>query len=207
MSQVSLEKQKVVDETVKLLKEYQIIGAADLTKVGSGMLQDMRRLLRGQVLIKGIKNTLMEKAMMQAGLEGLEEFISQIKGQNVYIFSNGNPFKLAMTLHNNKAQVFAKAGDIALNDIIVSAGNSGLAPGPLISKFGALGIRTRIESGNIWVTQDTEVAKAGDEISEDLADLLSRLGVKAAEMGLEIKAVYEDGDVIPGEDLLIDMDE
>ena len=90
MSQVSLEKQKVVDETVKLLKEYQIIGAADLTKVGSGMLQDMRRLLRGQVLIKGIKNTLMEKAMIQAGLEGLDEFTSQIKGQNVYIFSNGN---------------------------------------------------------------------------------------------------------------------
>jgi len=206
MSQVSLEKQKVVDETVKLLKEYHIIGAADLTKVGSGMLQDMRKLLRGQVLIKGIKNTLMEKAMIQAGLKDLDEFTSQVKGQNVYIFSNGNPFKLAMTLHKNKAQVFAKAGDIALNDIIVSAGNSGLAPGPLISKFGSLGIRTRIESGNIWVTQDTEVAKTGDEISEDLADLLSRLGVKAAEMGLEIKAVYEDGEVIPGKDLLIDMD-
>ena len=71
MSQVSLEKQKLVDETAKLLGEYNIIGAADLTKVGSGMLQDMRRLLRGQVLIKGIKNTLMEKAMIQAGLKDL----------------------------------------------------------------------------------------------------------------------------------------
>ena len=111
-----------------------------------------------------------------------------------------------MTLHKNKAKVFAKAGDIALNDITLSAGNTGLAPGPLISKFGSLGIRTRIESGNIWISQDTRVAKIGDVISSDLADLLSRLGVKAAEMGLEIKAVYEDGEVIPGKDLLIDLE-
>ena len=90
MSQAILEKQKVVDDTVKLLGEYSIIGAADLTKVGSGMLQDMRRQLRDQVLIKGIKNSLMEKAMEKAGLVGLDDFKDQIKGQNVYLFSNGN---------------------------------------------------------------------------------------------------------------------
>jgi large subunit ribosomal protein L10 len=207
MSQVVAEKQQVVDETVKLLGEYSIIGAADLTKVGSGMLQDMRRQLRDHVLIKGIKNTLMEKAMEKAGLEGLDEFKNKIKGQNVYLFSNGNPFRLAMTLHNNKVSVFAKEGDIALNDITISAGNTGLAPGPLISKFGSLSIRTRIESGNIWVTQDTQVVKVGDEINADLADLLVRLGIRAAEMGLEIKAVYENGEVIPGKDLILDMDE
>ena len=206
MSQVSAEKTALVESTAKLLGEYKLIGAADLTKVGSGMLQDLRKQLRGQVTIKGIKNTLMRISMEKVGLEGTEDFLANIKGQNIYIFSNGNPFTLAMTLHKNKVRVIAKAGDIALEDIVVPAGNTGLSPGPIISKFGGLGIRTRIEAGNIWVVSDTEVVKVGDEISEDLADLLVRLGVRAAEMGLEIKAVYEDGVVIPKEELILDLD-
>ena len=206
MSQVSADNMAIVDSTVKLLDEYKLIGAADLTKVGSGMLQDLRKQLRGQVTIKGIKNTLMRISMEKVGLQGTEDFLAEIKGQNIYIFSNGNPFSLAMTLHKNKVRVFAKAGDIALENIVVPSGNTGLSPGPIISKFGGLSIRTRIEAGNIWVVSDTVVAKAGDEISADLADLLTRLGVRAAEMGLEIKAVYEDGFVIPKEDLILDID-
>ena len=206
MSQVSEEKRAIVDDTVKLLDDYKLIGAADLTKVGSGMLQDMRKQLRGRVAIRGIKNTLMRIAMERASLEGTDDFLSEIKGQNIYIFSNGNPFELAMTLHRNKVRVFAKDGDTALEDLVIPSGNTGLSPGPIISKFGGLGIRTRIEAGNIWVVQDTEVAKAGDAISADMADLLTRLGIRASEMGLEIKAVYEGGIVIPREDLILDMD-
>jgi large subunit ribosomal protein L10 len=205
MSQVSAEKIAIVDSTVKLLDEYKLIGAADLTKVGSGMLQDLRKQLRGQVTIKGIKNTMMRISMEKVGLQGTDGFLAQIKGQNIYIFSNGNPFRLAMTLHKNKVRVFAKAGDTALEDLVIPAGNTGLSPGPIISKFGGLSIRTRIEAGNIWVVSDTEVAKAGDEISADLADLLTRLGVRASEMGLEIKAVYEDGVVISKEELILDI--
>ncbi|HUS78852.1 MAG TPA: 50S ribosomal protein L10 [Patescibacteria group bacterium] len=207
MSQVSQEKLEIVDSTVQLLEGHEIIGAADLHKVGSGMLQDMRKQLRGQVQIKGIKNTLMRIAMEKVGLAGTEEFLNEIKGQNVYIFSNGNPFKLAMTLHGNKVKVFAKAGDAALNNIVISAGNTGLSPGPIISKFGAQGIRTRIEAGNIWVVQDTEVAKTGDVFTGDLADLLTRLDIRAAEMGLEIKAVYEKGVIIHGKELILDIEE
>ena len=206
MSQVSEEKQVIVDATVKLLDDYKLIGAAGLTKVGSGMLQDMRKQLRGRVTVRGIKNTLMRIAMERAGLEGTDDFLDTIKGQNIYIFSNGNPFELAMTLHRNKVRVFAKEGDTALEDLIIPSGNTGLSPGPIISKFGGLGIRTRIEAGNVWVVQDTEVAKAGDVISADLADLLTRLGIRASEMGLEIKAVYEGGIVIPREDLILDID-
>lgn len=206
MSQVSMEKQEIVDATVKLLDNYKIIGAADLTKVGSGMLQDMRKQLRDRVTVKGIKNTLMRIAMEKAGLEGTDEFLSEIKGQNIYIFSNGNPFELAMTLHRNKVRVFAKGGDLALEPLVIPSGNTGLSPGPIISKFGGLGIRTRIEAGNIWVVQDTDVAKEGDTISADLADLLVRLGIRASEMGLDIKAIYEDGVVIPRSDLILNME-
>jgi large subunit ribosomal protein L10 len=149
----------------------------------------------------------MRISMEQAGREGTQDFIESVSGPNVFLFTNGNPFRIAMELNANKVKVFAKAGDIAMNDIVMSAGNTGLSPGPLIGKFGVLGVRTRIEAGNIWIAQDATVCKKGEEINEDLADLLQRIGVRASEMGLSIKAVYEKGDVLLGEDLILDVDE
>ena len=206
-SNIPSEKKQVVQKTVELIKQYQIIAAADLTKVSSTMLQDMRKQLRGNHFFKVVKNTLMRKSMEQAGKAGTQEFMDAISGPNVFLFTNGNPFRVAMELNANKVKVFAKADDIAMNDIVMKAGNSGLSPGPLIGKFGVLSVRTRIEAGNIWVVQDTVVRKKGEEIGEDLADLLTRMGVRASEMGLSIKAVWENGEVIPGESLILDMDE
>ena len=206
-SHIPSEKYETVQETVELINQYEIIAAADLNKVSSAMLQDMRKRLRGRHKFKVIKNTLMQISMQEAGKEGTEEFIDTVSGPNVFLFTNGNPFKIAMELDANKVKVFAKPGDIAMNDIVMSAGNTGLSPGPLIGKFGVLSVRTRIESGNIWVVQDTTVCKKGEAIGEDLADLLQRMGVRAAEMGLSIKAVYEKGDVLLGEDLILDLDE
>ena len=205
-SHIPSEKYETVHETVELINQYEIIAAADLNKVSSAMLQDMRKQLRGRHKFKVIKNTLMRISMEEAGKEGTQEFIDTVSGPNVFLFTNGNPFKIAMELDANKVKVFAKPGDIAMNDIVMSAGNTGLSPGPLIGKFGVLGVRTRIESGNIWVAQDTTVCKKGEAINEDLADLLQRMGVRAAEMGLSIKAVYEKGEVLLGEDLVLDLD-
>jgi large subunit ribosomal protein L10 len=205
-SHIPQEKTDTVQETVELLKEYDVIAAADLFKVNSGMLQDMRRQLRGRLEFKVLKNTLMRISMEEAGKKDIGGFIERIAGPNVFLFTNGNPFRVAMELNSNKVRVFAKAGDIALEDITISAGNTGLSPGPLIGKFGAMGVRTRIEAGSIWVAQDATVAKKGQVINEDLADMLQRLGVRAAEMGLRVKAVYERGEVIPGDALVLDMD-
>ena len=206
-SHIPHEKIQTVQETVELLKDYEIIAAADLNKVNSSMLQDMRRQLRGQLRFKVLKNTLMRISMEEAGKEGTHDFIDSVSGPNVFMFTNGNPFKVAMELNANKVKVFAKAGDVAINNITIPAGNTGLSPGPIIGKFGAIGVRTRIEAGNIWVTTDTVVTRAGETISDDLADLLQRMGVRAAEMGLSIKAVYEKGEIIPGENLILDIGE
>jgi large subunit ribosomal protein L10 len=206
-SHIPSEKIETVQETVELLKEYDVIAAADLNKVSSAMLQDMRRQLRGRLHFKVLKNTLMRISMEKAGKEGYDEFIEQAAGPNVFMFTNGNPFRVAMELDANKVSVFAKAGDIAMDEIVLTAGNTGLSPGPLIGKFGVLGVRTRIEAGNIWVAQDTTVCRAGEPINEDLADLLQRMGIRVSEMGLRVKTVYERGDVIPGDALILDLDD
>ena len=203
---VGSDKQGTVDFAVKLLSEYEVVCAADLYKLGSVMLQGLRRQLRGQIAIKCVKSTLMKIAMEKAGLQNSEKFLSEIAGPTIFIFSNGNPFKLAMMLSRNKVRVLSKPGDIALTDIMITAGNTGLSPGPIIGKFGTLKIRTRIEGGNIWVNQDAQVANAGDKISEDLADILARLGIKASEMGLSIKSAYDRGLIIPGKELILNLE-
>ena len=68
-------------------------------------------------------------------------------------------------------------------------------------------MRTRIEGGNIWIVHDTTVCRVGEPINADLADLLQRMSIRASEMGLRVKAVYERGDVIPGDALILDLDD
>lgn len=204
---VSENKSRMLDQAIELLKKYEVIFAADLFKMKSQMLQDLRKELRKELTLKCIKNNILRKAMDKMGLEGAEEFIDRVQGSNIYAFSNENPFKLAMMLKKRKVRVFARPGDTALEDIVIPAGNTGLAPGPFISKLATLGVRTRIEGGTIWVNFDTKVASAGDKISQDLSEILARLGIKAGEMGLEAKAAYFNGRIIPRDELLLNVEE
>ena len=130
MSQVSEQKAAVVEQTMKLLKKYDVIAAADLNKVQSGMLMDLRKSLRGQLEIKTVKNTLMRISMEKAEKPATTEFIKAVAGQNMFLFTNGNPFKLAMNLEKSKVESFAKAGDKALKELTIPAGNTGSARAP-----------------------------------------------------------------------------
>jgi large subunit ribosomal protein L10 len=137
-------------------------------------------------------------------LKKLEKYLS---GSNVFLFTNMNPFKLALLLEKSKVRLIAKAGDVASFDVIVPAGNTGLPPGPIISQLNAVGLPTRIESGSVWITKDTLVARKGEVISEKLASVLSKLGIKAVEAGLTLKAVYDDGLLIEERQLTLNIDE
>ena len=203
-----IEKIEKVKEIKSLLKEYRVLGIASLHKVRAAQLQEIRKKLADVAHIKVYKNRLVERALKEFGnMKGLEKLKEFIQGSNAYIFTNYNPFKLALLLEKSKVKAPARAGDVAPVDIIVPAGNTGLPPGPIISQLNALGIPTRIESGSVWVSKDTVVAKRGTVINENLASILSKLGIKPLELGLSLKAVYDDGMVITGEKLMLNLDE
>jgi len=137
----------------------------------------------------------------------LKKLVEYLTGANVFLFADLNPFKLALLLEKGKVRVTAKAGDIAAVDVIVSAGNTGQPPGPIISHLNAVGLPTRIESGSVWITKNTLVARKGEVISVRLASVLSKLGMKPVEAGLLMKVAYDDGLVITEEQLRIDINE
>ena len=81
-----------------------------------------------------------------------------------------------------------------------------MPPGPIISQFTAVGLRTRIEAGSVYVSKAATVVKEGEPISIQLASLLSKLGIKPVEVGLSLKVVYDDGVILTEDDLTLDID-
>jgi large subunit ribosomal protein L10 len=205
--QVLQDKMSEVEELTKLVNQHKIVGIASLQKVRAAQLQAFKKNLTGQVYMRVIKNTLMKLAIENCkdkpDLKKLEE---HLKGPNVYLFTDLNPFKLALTLEKGKVKTTAKSGDIAAFDVVVPAGNTGQSPGPIISQLNSVGLPTRIESGSVWVSRDTLVVRKGEVIDEKLASVLSKLGIKPVESGLAMDVVYDEGLIIMRGQLKIDVD-
>ncbi len=206
---VQKRKTQVLDRLVSLMKKYDIIAVADLERVRSFQIQEIRKKLRGKVEILVAKNTLVKKAAELLGKEkkNLTRFSEAITGSRVLLFTNMNPYELIILLNKSKVRVPAKVGDIATGEIVVPAGNTGLAPGPVISEFGEVKVPTKIESGSIWIVRDTVVARKGDRISPKLVSVLSKLGIKPMEAGLSLVQAYDESLVLTREDLAFDIEE
>jgi large subunit ribosomal protein L10 len=206
-SQQVLEGKAAEVEAIKeLLQEYKSIGVASLQKVRAAQLQALKKNLAGQVYMKVLKNTLMKLAIDELQKEELNRLEEYLAGSNLLLFTDLNPFKLALLLERGKVTTTAKSGDIAAMDVVVPAGNTAQPPGPIISQLNAVGLPTRIESGSVWVSKDTLVVKKGEVINERLAGVLSKLGIKAVEAGLSMRAVLDEGLIITSEQLKIDVD-
>jgi large subunit ribosomal protein L10 len=205
--QILQEKVKEVEEITELINQYKIVGIASLRKVRAAQLQEFKKNLADKVFMRVIKNNLMKLAIENCkekpDLKKLEE---HLVGSNVYVFTDLNPFRLALMLEKGKVRTTAKSGDVAAFDVVVPAGNTGQAPGPIISQLNAVGLPTRIESGSVWVNKDTLVVKKGGVIDERLASVLSKLGIKPVESGLALSFVFDDGFIVTQQDLKLDVE-
>jgi large subunit ribosomal protein L10 len=203
--QVLDEKSSEVQAIKEIFKEYKSVGIASLQKVRASQLQELKKTMHGQVYLRVLKNTLIKIAieeLNQAELKKLEEYL---EGSNVFLFTDLNPFKLALMLEKGKVKTFAKANDVAAEDIVVPSSNTGQPPGPVISQLNAVGLPTRIENGSVWVSKDTLVVRRGEPINDRLAGVLSKLGIKSVELGISMRAVYDNGMMIPGDLLKVDV--
>lgn len=206
--QILQEKISEIEEITQLINQHKVIGIANLQKVRAAQLQELKKKLADKVYMRVIKNTLIKRAIEnykeKTGLKELGEYLT---GSNAYLFTDLNPFRLVLLLERGKVRTTAKSGDIAAFDVIVPSGNTGQPPGPIISQLNAVGLPTRIEAGSVWINKDTLVVRKGEVISERLASVLSKLGIKPVESGLLIKVAYDNGLIIPHEQLQVNIDE
>jgi large subunit ribosomal protein L10 len=200
-------KKEAIAQLQVLLEKYPVIAAADLTKVRSSQIHELRKRLRDRVAMVVTKNNLLRKSVeLSASNQGrVGEFVKDLQGSNILLFTDVNPYSLIILLEKSKVRVPAKGGDIATGEIMVPAGNTGLPPGPVISEFGEIKVQTRIEGGSIWVARDSVVARRGDLITPKMASVFSKLGLKPMEAGLTLSTAYDNGTILRSEDLVLDL--
>ncbi len=202
-----VKKESAIQKILSNVEKCKTIAVSKLHKVRATQLMELRRKFRKDMEIMVIKNNVASIAFGKTSLEKVENFVDELKGQSALIFTNIDPFKLDILLEKNKVNLPARPGDIATEDIFIPAGNTGIPPGPVLSEFKEAKIPTRIDSGSVWVSNDTIVAQKGDLISPKLASLLSRLGIKPVRAGLSVSAAWHDGLIFHEMDLKLDWDE
>lgn len=192
-----------------LAKSYDVIALSRMTKVRSTQLMSIRKKFRNEIKIITIKNKVAQRAFEKIleEVKGLKLLNNELEGQCALMFTNISPFKLNLTFDKNKIFLPAKGGDIAPNEITISAGNTGINPGPVLSEFKESNVPTKIDQGTIWVSKDTVVAKKGQIISQKLAALLSKLDIKPIEAGIAVNYAISEGLALKESDLKINLDE
>jgi large subunit ribosomal protein L10 len=200
-------KRLMYQEMMEFPKEYKALAISNLNKVRASQLMQLRKKFRADMKLKVVKNKVVQRAFEKIDdIPRLQEFSNRLEGQCLLLFTNTNPFRLNLIFNKSKIFLPAKGGDITPSEIIVHAGNTGITPGPVLSEFKEANVPTKIDQGSIWVVKDTRVAKPGDQISQKLASLLSKLDVKPIEAGISVSCALADGLLFTDEDLKIELD-
>jgi large subunit ribosomal protein L10 len=193
---VSEEKKKLVSDLVKQFDQYKVIGAVNVENLPARQLMTMRAKLRGKAHIFMTKRRIINIALDQSKKPSIQDLKKNLQGEPALLFSNENPFKLYAILKKSKSPAPIKPGQKAPKDILVQAGGTGFAPGPIIGELGQFGIKAGIENGKVAIKQDKIVAKEGEVVNAKLAGILQRLNILPMEIGLNITAVYENGAIL-----------
>ena len=197
-----------VKELKDAIASAPVVGIVSIQGIPAKQFSKMRARLRGKVGLHVTKATLILRAIDAAaedrpGLEGLREATS---GQVGLVTTEENPFKLFKMMERTKTPSPAKGGELAPNDIVIKAGDTGFKPGPIIREFQKVGIPAVIERGKVTIKKRAVLVKEGEPIPKDLAGVLPRLDILPLMLGLDLKAVFEDGMVYQPDVLDVDID-
>lgn len=199
-------KKEEVEEIVALLKENPVIGLANVDAIPSAQMQTMRKALREDATVKISKNTLLALALKEVGASraGLEGLTGNMQGSTAIIATKMKPHRLYRRLEASKTKAPLKTGQKALEDITVPKGETQFKPGPIVGELQKAGIPAAIDAGKVVIKQNKVVLKAGEAASQDLATMLSRLEIFPMTVGMDLKAVFDDGTIYTREMLSVD---
>jgi len=199
-------KKEEVDAIVSLLKNNTVIGLANVDGIPSAQMQTMRKGLREDATIKISKNTLLALALKEVGTsrQGLEGLTGNMDGSTAIIATKMKPHRLYRRLEASKTKAPLKAGQRALEDITVPKGETQFKPGPIVGDLQKAGIPAAIDAGKVVIKQNKVVLKAGEAASQDLATMLTRLEIYPMVVGMDLKAVFDEGTIYTRDMLSVD---
>jgi len=202
-------KEKHFEELVGFLKKYSVVAVASPQGLPADSFQALREKLKQKnSVVKYAKTRIALKAIEKVSKErkGLEKLKPYIKGSVVFIFSEENPFSLYNFLERNKEKTVPKPGMVSPLDIVVPERDTGIPPGPALSDFKQIGLKTKIEKGTIHIAEKKLVVEKGKQVSSTVANILGKLGLKVVPVGLNIKAVFDGASIYLPEFLYVDLE-
>ena len=199
-------KKKKVDEIKKLTTSYKTIAIVNLENLPTKQLQIVKRKLKDKIKFEPAKKILIEKAFESSSNPKAKLLIPKLQGVPALMFTNLDAFELFNLLKKNRQATGAKAGQIAPDDIWVSAGPTPFAPGPAIAELAQLKIKAKVTAGKIEIREDSLVVKKGDKVSSLAASMLGRLGIEPMQIGMTITSVLEGSDLYNASVLDIDTE-
>ncbi|MEM3396388.1 MAG: 50S ribosomal protein L10 [Thermoplasmata archaeon] len=207
MAHVAKWKLEKVEELKNKILANKVVGIVNISGLPSPQLQQMRKNLRGKAEIIVTRNAIISRALEKTGKPNISKLSEYIRTQSALIVSNENPFKLYKSLEATKTKAPARGGEIAPEDIIIKAMETPFKPGPIVSELQKAGLAAAIEGGKVVIKKDKVLVKAGDVITKDQAQLLTKLGITPITLGLDLQAVFEDGFVYPKDALTVSQEE
>lgn len=204
MTHIAEWKKDEVKNLKNLIESYPVVGMANLSDIPAPQLQKMRQSLRGNAQVKMSRKTLMDLALNKSKKTKVKILVKHMEGQPALIFTDMNPFKLYKILERSKTPAPARAGSIATSNIVVPKGDTGFMPGPILGELQKIGIPAKIDKGKIVITEDKTIVAEGEEISKDVASMLTRLEIYPLEVGIDLRAAYEDETIYTSDILYID---
>ncbi len=191
-------KKDEVADMKRLFKEYPVAGIINLEGLPTLMLQRILFALGDDIVLKVTKKRLMKLAIHDLAKDhkNIDQLEQHLSGIPALMFTKVDPFLMYKKIEKNKASAAAKVGQKAPNDLGVEAGPTPFAPGPMIGELGMLGLKTEVKDGKIHIKDDKVLVKDGEEISEQVAGLLSKLGIEPMKVGLNVMVTYQDGEIL-----------
>jgi large subunit ribosomal protein L10 len=201
-----------INHLVDLFNNYKNVVVIEVAHINDMQIQTMRKILRGKAVFRMSKKSLQLRAIEQyknsSKKKNLDELAKHIPGQSSLVFTNLDLFELKDIFLENEWMVPAKPNEITPVDIWVSAGDTGLPTGQVISELNmTLRLPTRILNDTIHIREDTRTHKAGEVVTVKQAAVLKKLGITPIESLIKIHFAWSDGEIIPEEILYMNMEQ
>jgi len=189
-----------------LLDTYPSIFLVNVDNVGSKQMHQIRLSLRGKAVVLMGKNTMVRRAIrgVLSELPQFERLLPHIRGNIGFVFTNRDLKEIREIVTSNKVAAPARAGMLALLDVTVHAGNTGMEPGKT-AFFQALRIPTKIARGTIEIVNDVQVITAGQRVGSSEAALLNMLNISPFTFGMTVVQIFDSGNAFGPE--VLDIDE
>ena len=183
-SKGSVEKKKRAGALTDRISGYKSVALVEASGFPSDNFEQIRKIFRGKADFVYTNKVVIYNAL-KGGHPSLAEKVKSVR-MPVLMLTDLDPFEITRIAMENKAYTKIKAGEKAPGDIVLPSGPTPFPPGPMLSQFSSIGVKTKNEGGKITIISDTTVVKKGEPVSDKVASILSSMDVKPKELMLSV---------------------